>query len=565
MTNFDANHIGMTVDGQIVLVRKQDRTINATQIVKLTHKSGKEQGSILDRLRRERKYETRCFPNRLNIWISIQRGKEFCVELGLEEKLRPLLDKESDLQSHQSDVDKCKFRALVSNDPSETTNAGEVGEVDLSLKPRAEYVEIMVDGQAVLMWEYDCSINVTQILKLTQKDRSQRDQVIKTLKKNNEVVFRPALGTRGQENTWVGIRRGKDLCVELGLAERLQPLLDHGLALQLNRSNPSQEKVRDQYLTSVRKIRLISIQSLVGPKHSLRFPANAPEKFSFIQVVNRPYSITVRKSDWRVNCTQIANKAAIEQLRRKLRRETPDSYDVIRKGSKDYQGTYVDFDVTIKWCRQLGLSDLANQFRLTRTKIERAVDVQEDRVVYSVVEDSMTIPVSSRLADSDYNRNRAVAGPSHSQESSESEDLMVTGDTKSEGWEEDDDPLEEDNDSLEEEDNDSLEEDNDSLEEDDGSLEEDDASSVDTDITQLHALRSNESDDEVSSRQSDDDTETNGDQRVKWRTSYYSYSRPRNSELKEVKIGLQAPSKTSSRYGSMTDVSHSFLWTASDG
>lgn len=109
-----------------------------------------------------------------------------------------------------------------------------------------------VDGQVVVMWENDCSINATQILKLSQKSRSQREYMIKTLKENDEVVFRPARGTHGLENTWVSIGRGIELCVEHGLVEKLRPLLDRGSVLQLNISNPRDDKVCDPHLTSAR-------------------------------------------------------------------------------------------------------------------------------------------------------------------------------------------------------------------------------------------------------------------------------------------------------------------------
>lgn len=75
----------------------------------------------------------------------------------------------------------------------------------------AGFVEITVDGQVIVLWEYDCSINAIQILKLSLKSRSQRDHMIQTLKENNEVVFRPARGTHGLKNTWVSIQRGIEL------------------------------------------------------------------------------------------------------------------------------------------------------------------------------------------------------------------------------------------------------------------------------------------------------------------------------------------------------------------
>ena len=76
--------------------------------------------------------------------------------------------------------------------------------------------------------------------------------MIKSLKESNEMVFRPARGTHGLENTWVNIRRGIELCVEHGLVEKLRPLLDRGSVLQLNRSNLRDEKVCDPHLTSAR-------------------------------------------------------------------------------------------------------------------------------------------------------------------------------------------------------------------------------------------------------------------------------------------------------------------------
>lgn len=82
--------IGMTVDGQIVLMRKKDRTINTTRILKLTHESSDARRKKLDRLRREDAYEIRPFRRRPKTWISIQRGKELCAELELDQKLRPL-------------------------------------------------------------------------------------------------------------------------------------------------------------------------------------------------------------------------------------------------------------------------------------------------------------------------------------------------------------------------------------------------------------------------------------------------------------------------------------------
>ena len=114
------------------------------------------------------------------------------------------------------------------------------------MKADTKHLQMMIDGQVVLMREDDCTINATQILKISGKNQWQEKYVLKTLKEREKVVFRPARGTHGPENTWVSIRCGKNLCVELGLAEKLQPLLEHGLVLQLNRSNTGSRKVCDR-------------------------------------------------------------------------------------------------------------------------------------------------------------------------------------------------------------------------------------------------------------------------------------------------------------------------------
>lgn len=103
-------------------------------------------------------------------------------------------------------------------------------------------------------------------------------------------------------------------------------------------------------------------------------------------------------------------------------------------------------------------------------------------------------------------------------------------------------------------------------EKDDDSLEEDDHSSVNSDNTQLYAPLSDISDDEVSLRQSNDNSEVGQNQPVEEKPSYYSFGdfEPQKSELEEVKLDLQAPSKVSSRYGSMKDVSGLFWLAASN-
>jgi hypothetical protein len=111
------------------------------------------------------------------------------------------------------------------------------------MKADAIHVQMMIDGQVIRMRENDSTINATQILKLSRKSEGQQKIALRTLKERNEVVFRPAHGTQGPQNTWVSICCAEELCIENGLAKKLQPLLDHGLRLRLNRSHLDIENV----------------------------------------------------------------------------------------------------------------------------------------------------------------------------------------------------------------------------------------------------------------------------------------------------------------------------------
>ena len=108
------------------------------------------------------------------------------------------------------------------------------------MEANPEHHQMMVDGQVVLMREVDCTINLTQIVRLTGKAQNERARILQRFKVTNKVVTRPARGTRGPSKMWASIEHRQKLCVELGLTGKLQPLLDRGLGL---RRDHSSEKV----------------------------------------------------------------------------------------------------------------------------------------------------------------------------------------------------------------------------------------------------------------------------------------------------------------------------------
>ena len=323
-------------------------------------------------------------------------------------------------------------------------------------------------------------------------------------------------------NAWINIPEGEALCEKLGLEEKLQPLLDIGISLYEKNNNND---------TGSQRILPPSGRSLKAFDR-LTF-ANGSEKLQspFIELMYNTRRLAIRRSDWRINCTHIANQMAGPSMMPKLLRGLPaNAREVLRLPSK-HLGTYVDFDYGIELCKTYQLIPLADQLvELRRTITERAAAPALENLVNT----SYAVPASPRPADGYHNHSPTIARQPDPKESYMLKDSIIPSNIKrsdSEGSEEGDD-----------------------------SFEEDDNSSVDTDDTQLYAPRSNTSDDEVSLRQLNDNSEVNHNQPVEEKPSYYSFKdfEPHDSKLKEVKLGLEAPSRASSRYGSMTDVSCSF-------
>ncbi len=394
-------------------------------------------------------------------------------------------------------------------------------------KTKAGFLQMTIDGQVILLQEDICSINATQILKLCPLTQNQRTRRLKALKDAGKVQYLPAQGTHGHMNAWIDIPEGKALCDKLGLGKKLQPLLDLGTSLhEKYNNNTGSKRILPPGGGSLEAVDRLTFAN--GSEKSLS---------PFIELMYNTRRLAIRRSDWKINCSHIASQMAGKSMMPKLLRGLPaEAREVLRLSAK-HAGTYVDFDYGIELCKTYKLFPLAVQLlELRRTATERAAAP----VLENPVNKSYAVSASPRPANSYHIQSPIIARQPDPKESLLLQDSIVPGYTrksKSEGSEEGGD-----------------------------SFEADDDSSVDTDITQLHDLRTNISDDEVTSRQSNDDSEVNQNQSVEEKPSYYSFRdfEPHNSELKEVKLGLQAPSRASSRYGSMTDVSRSFWLAASD-
>ncbi len=95
MTDFDGTYVQIKVDKKIVLMRKEDCLLNATQILILANTNINDCKTILMLMKKQTAIE-RVSPA-VNIpwrhsWVNFQHGRILCKHLKLEQELKPLID-----------------------------------------------------------------------------------------------------------------------------------------------------------------------------------------------------------------------------------------------------------------------------------------------------------------------------------------------------------------------------------------------------------------------------------------------------------------------------------------
>lgn len=94
--SFDTNHIYMSINNKVIMMRKEDCSLNATQIMALANKNATERKYILG-LMKEKKSKVVVTPPTVAIsypssWVDFQHGRVLCKHLGMEEELQPLVN-----------------------------------------------------------------------------------------------------------------------------------------------------------------------------------------------------------------------------------------------------------------------------------------------------------------------------------------------------------------------------------------------------------------------------------------------------------------------------------------
>ncbi|KAL9124034.1 MAG: hypothetical protein Q9217_006594 [Psora testacea] len=95
VTDFDARHVQIMIEDKIVLMRKEDCFLNATQILALTKKDSSENERLLQRMGQSIKVEVLPPIGGLAYscaWVNFEHGQILCKHYGLEQELQPLID-----------------------------------------------------------------------------------------------------------------------------------------------------------------------------------------------------------------------------------------------------------------------------------------------------------------------------------------------------------------------------------------------------------------------------------------------------------------------------------------
>ena len=91
----------MKIEDKIVLMRKEDCFLNATQILALTKINAGERANLLQRI--EQDIEVKVLPSTedvaySHVWVSFEHGRIICKHFELEQKLHPLINHRLKLQ-----------------------------------------------------------------------------------------------------------------------------------------------------------------------------------------------------------------------------------------------------------------------------------------------------------------------------------------------------------------------------------------------------------------------------------------------------------------------------------
>ena len=213
----------------------------------------------------------------------------------------------------------------------------------------SKHVQMIVEGQAILLRKEDCFLNATQIINLAKKDNNERKSILDKMKKRTKVDVKKADGKKAICGSWVNLQHGRLLCTYLSLERQLHPLLEYAQRLQGD-----------------------DVVMAIAPDRNYLAETGVHQLFIAVRALPKP--VMTRRLDFRVNSSQILGVASRNESDTvTIRTEYRGACDTVQHGGSKYKGTYVDFDVAIHLCRKYGLAELESQIQQARLEEQQVL------------------------------------------------------------------------------------------------------------------------------------------------------------------------------------------------
>ena len=220
VTDFDSEHVQMRAEDQIVLLRKKDCFLNATQIITLAEKDKNERKTILDKMKKHTKVDVGKTAG--GSWVNLQHARILCKHLGLERQLQPLLEYAQRLQGDDVGM-------AIPIDQDYLSEAG--------VHP---FIAVPADPEPVMVRTLDFKVNATQILKVAGQER-QLQQQLQRIRRRYHGALGSVNGGSKYKGTYVGFDVAMDLCRKYGLVELESRIRHVCLNGQVLRKTPASE------------------------------------------------------------------------------------------------------------------------------------------------------------------------------------------------------------------------------------------------------------------------------------------------------------------------------------
>ena len=188
----------MRFEDQIVLLRKTDYFLNATQILTLAKRDKNERRTILDKMKKHTKIDVKKSVG--GSWVNLQHARILCKHLGLERQLQPLLEYAQRLPRDAVEI-------VLPIDQDYLSEAGV-----------CPFIAVPAHPEPVMIRTLDFKVNATHILKVAGQQR-QLQQQLQRIRRYHHGALGSVNGGSKYKGTYVCFDVAIGLCRKYGLVE----------------------------------------------------------------------------------------------------------------------------------------------------------------------------------------------------------------------------------------------------------------------------------------------------------------------------------------------------------